>query len=62
MTIVTTNSYFSSTVDDSRLGEIKEALHRDNELIVYSRDELEGTITVIVDLSDIGENKLQYIH
>ena len=62
MTIVSTDSYFTSTVNDSHLEEIKEALKSDKELIGYSHDELSGTVTVIVDLGDIGDDKLDYIH
>ena len=63
MSIVTTDSYFTSTVDDSHLDEIKEALKSDKELIGYSHNDLEGTVTVIVDISEFEEDTdLRYYH
>ena len=63
MSILTTDSYFTSTVDDSHLDEIKEDLKESNELIGYSHNDLEGTVTVIVDVSEFGEDTdLRYYH
>jgi hypothetical protein len=60
--ITTTEGFYTSTLDDSKLDDVKEALKSDNELIGYSHDELSGSLTVILDLSDIAEGKLDYIH
>jgi hypothetical protein len=63
MTIISTDNYFSSTVDDTHLEEIKEDLHGDSPLIGYSHNDLEGTVTVIVDISEFGEDTdLRYYH
>jgi len=61
--ITTTDEFFSSTVDDSHLPEIREELHEDSPLVAYSHNELEGTVTVIVDVSQFGEDTdLRYYH
>ena len=63
MSIVTTDSYYTSTVDDRHLDEIKEDLKESNELIGYSHNDLEGTVTVIVDISEFEQDTdLRYYH
>jgi len=60
--ITTTDSYFTSTVDDSNLEEIRDSLKSEEPLIGYSHNQLQGTVTVVVDLSDIDTEVLRYIH
>lgn len=61
--IVSTDSFFNSTVDDSHLPEIREELHEDSPLVAYRHDELEGKVEVVVDVSQFGEDTdLRYYH
>ena len=54
--------YYTSTLDDSKIESVKEALKEPNELVGYYHDSLEGSVIVMLDLSDIADGKLGYIH